>query len=98
MRRQSPNPVYHYSSHDAVFVIDAATGLIAQIANLVMGHKDHSNDHRELELELKNLHRILDLIEARRFKSTTVKTMGLKSLANTIVPEVERCRMLLRER
>lgn len=85
----------NYSFNDAVFVIDAAISLVAQIANVLINHQDHSSDHQGLELELKVLHQILDLTRLA-IQEYDGRPLG-QNLVNTVTPEVQRCRMLLRE-
>jgi hypothetical protein len=86
----SANPLLGVTS-----AVDTAVGLIIHITSFLINPGDFSNNRHDLELELKSLHRILILI------SLTIQEYGDRplgrSLADTIIPEVQQCSTVLSE-
>ena len=85
------------SSHssDAVSGIDSGIGLIVQITNLLIDHRDSSNTQRDLAVELKSLHQTLTLT-GFAIQEYEDRPLG-QSLAHMIAPSIERCCAVLQE-
>jgi hypothetical protein len=82
-------------SSDAVAVVDAAVDLIDQIAELLKDWRDSSTSHLDLALELQSLQKTL-ILTGLAIQKYDSKPLG-RSLADTIVPEVLRCFVVLQE-
>jgi hypothetical protein len=76
-------------------VIDTAVGLIVQTTALLLDCRDTSKTHLDLKLELTSLQNTLTLT-GFAIQEYDDRPLG-RSLANTITPEVERCRLVLQE-
>jgi hypothetical protein len=77
------------------YAVDTAVGLIIQIASLLVDHSDSANNYRDLKLELKSLYQTLTLT-GLAVQEYIDKPLG-RSLAYTIMPDVERCTAVLSE-
>ena len=87
-------PVYHSST--VISTIDSAAGLVIQIVQLLIGHARESPDiHCDLRLELTSLCQSL-LLTRTAIQEYESRPLA-QSLANTICPEVVRCRTVLHE-
>jgi hypothetical protein len=86
-------PICH--SSDVVSTIDSAAGLLVQIIQLLIGHGESTENHRDLRLELTSLCQSLMLakIALQEYESRPL----VQSLANIIHPEAVRCRAVLHD-
>jgi hypothetical protein len=90
-----PGSLVAYSSPNALALISAAVGSIDQITELLMDNRQSSSGHRDLALELESLQRSLTLtrLAIQRYDNTPLG----RSLANTIIPEVLKCFLVLQD-
>jgi hypothetical protein len=84
-----------YRSSDVVAAVDAALGLINQTVELLRDCRNSSNCCLNLILEIHSLQQTLTL--ARSTVQKYDKTPLAHSLANIIIPEVQRCSLVLQE-
>ena len=74
---------------------DVAAALIVKIVQLLIDHRGSPNDNRAFKLELEILHQILTLT-GLAIQTYAYTPLG-QSLANNIIPEVEKCCVVLHE-
>jgi hypothetical protein len=84
-----------YQSSHSISTIDSTVNLIIQITNRLIDHTDSSNNHRDLQFQLKFLHQTL-MLTRLAIQEYDGRQLG-QSLANTITPEVVRCFIVLQE-
>ena len=79
--------------YQTVSAVETVVGLIIQITHLLMDRRNARNNHRDMELELNSLQETLTLAKLA-IQAYGDRPLG-RSLANTITPQVERCRVVL---
>ena len=82
------------TTYQTVSAVETVVGLIVQITHL-MDRSNDGNNHRDMELELNSLQQTLTLAKLA-IQAYGDRPLG-QSLANTITPQVERCRVVLLE-
>jgi len=83
-----------YSS-TAASGVDAAAGLIVKIVQLLLNRGAFPETYRDLKHDLESLHQML-LLTGLAIQVYQYTSLG-ESLAKTISPEVEHCRVMLQE-
>lgn len=84
-----------HHSFDASLMVDTAVGLIVRITHLLVDHRNLSDCHRDLELELKSSQQILILAELaiQEYRGRPLA----QSLACTVTPAMFQCCLVLQE-
>lgn len=90
----APAPPSHFKS--IISVVDITAGLIIQILNLLITPvQSMTSNQKDLRLELKTLHQSI-MLTRRAIEEYENRRLG-QSLIHAVMPEVDRCRVVLQE-